>query len=680
MVKRIIDQNGSPVPIDVLSKAYSVSERTIYNYWDIIVSFEKKNSLPQVIKFSNGEFTFLGGKQLAEKYCQSISSQDFYAYHLCTQERQNIIIILLLCSKTPLKIETVEVTLFVSKATILSDYKNIKDYLDSLDIALNENKHSGLTLQCNEFQKRDLLYSCLESLGLINLSSWNIFSCDPCANFLMHFLKLDQYYSISEDIVTKTEEQFGINMPDLEFYRLVLIVCMIFFRLETGESVTFRETPFLDFNVNVLLFAEDICRRMENYVPYNENEVQYLAICLQSMKFILEKPALGHEEINFHILVRSLLHRLSIYYKINFTNDPILHEYLTAHISDYFHRMKSSEELSNPFKEDIKKKYPEDFCLLKDNISFIEDGLGEKFNDDEVAFILVHILASIERISYGDYLPCVVIACNSGMGTGNLLAELIKKNFKVNITAVCSIHSLKHVLLENNCDLIISTIPLEIDGVMSIKVNAILYDDDLKHIRQALSRIKPKIVSRFSKTNPKLSKIDSISLQMDSKAPCFSDLLDDDLISLDKEVSDWKEAIISAGELLLWKKKISIDYLNQMINLVMRLGPYIVFTPGVALAHASPDDGVLETGVSLVRLKRPVDFGSDCHDPVKIIAGFSIQDTPENTSMLLNFMNTACQDGFIEALCAAPDSDCVRSVIVSYEQKLKECILQIHAK
>ncbi len=678
MIKRIIDQNGSPVSIDIFSAAYSVSERTIYNYWNTIAYFVKKNSLPQALKFNNGEFTFSGGKKIAEKYCQSVSSLNFYDYHLSASERQSIIIILLVCSKTPLKIETIENLLFISKSTILSDLKFVKDYFDSLDIAINENKHFGLMLQCNEFQKRDLLFDCLESLDLINISSWNVFSFDPCANYIKHLLKIDGNYSISEDIVTRSEEQFDIDMPDFEFYKLVLIVCVMLYRLEAEASVSFRDAPIVDLNDNALLFAEDICHRMEKYVPYNENEVQYLAICLQDMKFILEKPALGHEEINFHILVKSLLHKLSLHYEINFMEDPILHEYLTAHISDYFHRVKSGEELPNPLREDIQKKYQKDFSVLKENVSFIENGLGENFSDDEVAYILMHILASIERISYGDYLPSIIIACNSGMGMGNLLAEFVKKNFKANITAVCSIHNLKRVLRDNDCDLIISTIPLEISGVRSVKVNAILYEDDLKHIRQALSKIKPKNIPHKPNTYLGAGKTKSLYFQENSNALCFSSLLDDDLISLDKEVSDWKEAIISAGELLLWKKKISENYLHQMVDLVICQGPYIVFTPGVALAHASPSDGALETGVSFVRLKKPVNFGSEYHDPVRIIAAFSLQDTPENTSMLLNFMNTACQSGFLEAVCDAPDTESVRRVIASYEQKLKSSVPHIH--
>ena len=678
MIKRIIDQNGSPVPIEILSKVYSVSDRTIYNYWDLIVFFTKKNSLPQALQFDNGKFTFSGEKQLAERYCQSVSSQNFYAYHLSMQERQNIIILLLICSKTPLKIEKIEDILFISKATVSMDLKRIKEYLDSLDIALNENKHFGLMIKCNEFQKRDLLFDCLESLGLIKISSWNIFSCDPCANFIKHLLKIDKYYSISEEIVTRSEERFSIDIPDFEFYKLVLIVCVMFYRIETEANVSFRDAPILDLNDNAFLFAEDICHHMERYVPYNENEVQYLSICIQGMKFILEKPALGHEEINFHILVKSLLHKLSLHYEINFMEDPILHEYLTAHISDNFHRMKSGEEHSNPFKEDIKRKYQKDFSTLKENISFLENALGKKFSDDEIAYILMHILASIERISYGDYLPRIIIACNTGMSTGNLLAEYIKKYFKINIITVCSIHNLKRAIRNNDCDLIISTIPLEIDDITSIKVNAILSEDDLKHIRQALSKIKPKKIQNFANIYPEVSKIKNFPFQEDSDGLSFSALLDDDLISLDREVSDWKEAIISAGELLLLKKKITVNYLHQMVDLVVRLGPYIVFTPGIALAHASPSDGALETGVSFVRLKKPVDFGSECYDPVRVIAAFSLQDTPENTSMLLNFMNTACQNGFIEAIYAAPDPECLRNVIASYEQKLKTSVPYIH--
>lgn len=63
----------------------------------------------------------------------------------------------------------------------------------------------------------------------------------------------------------------------------------------------------------------------------------------------------------------------------------------------------------------------------------------------------------------------------------------------------------------------------------------------------------------------------------------FLNLLSADRIVLDKDIIDWKEGIIAAGELLLWQKKITVNYLHQMIDLVIKYGPYIVIAPGVAL-------------------------------------------------------------------------------------------------
>ncbi|RAJ68917.1 PTS system ascorbate-specific IIA component [Streptomyces sp. Amel2xB2] len=105
-----------------------------------------------------------------------------------------------------------------------------------------------------------------------------------------------------------------------------------------------------------------------------------------------------------------------------------------------------------------------------------------------------------------------------------------------------------------------------------------------------------------------------------------SELLPENAVRLDAVAGDWREAIRLAGELMTRTGTGTADYTAEMIRNVEENGPYIVIAPGFALAHARPSPAVLRTGMSWVRLARPVEFGHETNDPVDLVVGLAAED------------------------------------------------------
>lgn len=101
--------------------------------------------------------------------------------------------------------------------------------------------------------------------------------------------------------------------------------------------------------------------------------------------------------------------------------------------------------------------------------------------------------------------------------------------------------------------------------------------------------------------------------------PMLQDILTDSNIMLKRKCKDWKDAIIQAAQPLLKNKIIKSSYIEAMINSVEKYGPYIVTGKHIALAHARPEDGVNDLGVSVMTLENPIDFGNAENDPVRLI-------------------------------------------------------------
>lgn len=108
----------------------------------------------------------------------------------------------------------------------------------------------------------------------------------------------------------------------------------------------------------------------------------------------------------------------------------------------------------------------------------------------------------------------------------------------------------------------------------------------------------------------------------------------EDLIKARVDVDKWDESIIEAGNLLLKNGYVKEAYITAMINMVKDLGPYIVIAPGIALAHARPEDGVVKTGLSMITLKKPVNFGNKANDPVDIVFALGAEDSNNHLDLL----------------------------------------------
>mgnify|MGYP001137941829 CR=1 FL=1 len=107
-----------------------------------------------------------------------------------------------------------------------------------------------------------------------------------------------------------------------------------------------------------------------------------------------------------------------------------------------------------------------------------------------------------------------------------------------------------------------------------------------------------------------------------------------DVIQLNVDVKDWEGAVRAGGKLLLDSGKCAPEYVDAMVRTVKEMGPYMVLAPGLALAHARPQDGTLEVGLSLVTLQTPVAFGSKVNDPVELVISFCAVDQQSHVEVL----------------------------------------------
>lgn len=114
----------------------------------------------------------------------------------------------------------------------------------------------------------------------------------------------------------------------------------------------------------------------------------------------------------------------------------------------------------------------------------------------------------------------------------------------------------------------------------------------------------------------------------------LSDLVDPSAILLDVPATDWREAMRHSGDLLVSTGATTTSYTDAMIRTVEEHGPYIVLTPGFALAHSRPDESVHRTALSFVRLASPIPFGHQANDPVTLVMALAAADATAHQDAL----------------------------------------------
>lgn len=139
--------------------------------------------------------------------------------------------------------------------------------------------------------------------------------------------------------------------------------------------------------------------------------------------------------------------------------------------------------------------------------------------------------------------------------------------------------------------------------------------------------------------------------------------LPDEAIVIGAQVSDWRSAVRAAGAALVASGAAKPGYSEAMVRMIEEHGPYVVIAPGLALAHARPDDEVIVDGLAVVTLAEPVPFGHPHNDPVSVVLGLAVESVGGHLESIADIANVFNDATVIEALAGATSTDEVRRLM-----------------
>ena len=164
------------------------------------------------------------------------------------------------------------------------------------------------------------------------------------------------------------------------------------------------------------------------------------------------------------------------------------------------------------------------------------------------------------------------------------------------------------------------------------------------------------------RSDPELASHKEISVNL-------REILTPQRVAANVRVSNWEEAVRTAGDILVRTGGAREEYIEAMIGTVKEMGPYIVIAPGIAMPHARPEDGVLEPCMAIITLDPPVEFGNPDNDPVRVVVAFGGVDNKQHVDALREMAQVLSNESNVEALIHAQEAPEILRVMWTTSQE-----------
>lgn len=643
-----------------LTDLLQLGKRSVTNYINELNDFLSENGFKKIQLLPDNTFQLDVPLQELPKIRKKYFSRPLYEYHFSQEERVTIIK-LLLCKQNTVSTSDIMRSLDISKKTCLSDMKLVAQDLKQQDIPFIA-AATGYSIDVNEIFRRDYLinsfHTFLNVLG-DNSSFSEISGIDLWISRYFHLeLLKDQIFPI----LLNWQRENEINIEGYQFYQLLWILVVAADRIRQGHPIIGYPCAS---DYATIQISENLYSHLEKALslPFTTDEVYFLASYIDGLS-LTSLPQMPLGTIPSNTVIHTFLVNVSRDLKLKLANDNKLYLQLSAHIKSFFSLLERNTTFDRNFYKELEEEYPAICKSVKNNLYILEHSFHRTYNENETAFLVMHIAAAVSKILTDRQDFKVLVVCDSGPATASYVTNKLKYYCKIDDIDTVSSFELNDYLrtITPAPNLIISFYPIEGTTIPMVIVSPGLPSGDL-------SQIQEKMYASKKDENNLLNKRSSHSSSLISSS-CPSGIFTPDRIALDFSADTWQEALQLGGNLLMEEGSVTQSYIDSIIRNVEINGPYFVFWPGVALAHANVNSKSIPFQASLIRLKHPVAFHNDLNDPVKYIFTFIASDTPGNDDKIVSIINLASSPTLFQHLDQAKTPEEAFEIIRKTERGL----------
>ena len=654
-----------------LASRFNVTERMIRKDFESINDFLGFRHAKIEID-ENGKVGIIGNRK---QITDSLNSISYYDYTLSQNERILVICLLLLLQQKDCYTTLAECADFmaVSRSTVVKDLDEVKNFLSLYKISFVSKSNHGLSIVTDEANIRAFVLSVL-------INDFNQVVRLFAQENLPMKIDVDIGYVLDnmKDTVVECEKKSKTYLAPDSSIVLVYYLLIAHIRIENGFVAkcksAFEHSSFLENLVDI------IAKKTSNIL--DDNEKFEISIVLKRLNYLTRNQS-NASIIKTQMVTRRFIEKLSRKLHIDLNRNYQFYENLSTHLASIIDNNNERIQEFPEVKELVNQKsWLSD--IVRGEVGIIEDIANCKLSEVAIDYIIIYVSVAIEQLKNQVGLD-VLVVCNSGIATNQLLRERLKQLFVLKKLVSVSSKEYLEVTKQETFDLAITTVSIDGGELEVIQVSPLLEAKDIEEIRTKVDELRLKSISDYNGDEDIINKMivnSDDEKRAENKAivneflensnlevsPHLSDLLTDDYILMDQEANDWKEAIRVSSKPMLDNADIEECYVDAMIEQIETNGPYVVISKHVAVPHGSYDQGTKKIAMSLVYLKNPVPFGIEEYDPVKIVCVLSPIDQNSHLRAFFTLVNLLLDSSYKNVLLNAKTKSEVMRIINEYER------------
>lgn len=571
--------------------------------------------------------------------------------------RKSLIEIELMTQSTYHSLQSLAEQFYVSRNTMYSDLKQIKEELSAQQLQLNYSRKSGYQIFGTEYLLRNYL---VQQTRLLLSSNYG----KSCFERL-HFTR-DEDFSRIKDCLLRIEKKAQIQLTDEQNEELPYILAVVMARVRCKpKSWSFRIERFDIRNTIEYPIIEEY---LKEFTFLKDTDVLYLSLHILSSNRIQSAfDFLNSEEIIQAIdcFVEKIKNKLAL----RLIKETEFKEKLLLHVQPAIFRNLFGFRINNPLTHCFIREHREIYSTVADAVAPFERIVGHRLSDEEIVYLAMIVLGWLYQSEESQTRSVkAVVLCPNGTSVSKLLLENLRAMFpEIEFIGAYSFRQFRTLAMK--LDLIFTTKPME-SRIQTIVVPPFLEPEGRDQLRETVSKFltnnttlqAKSVVQAIEKLLPK-DKVDMAQSLLEDffkenkersseteKRPTKRKIGGQNIVVIDRPVS-WENCLDAVFAPMLARKSIDRDYLNRCKRVFYSNYRQMQIGPDIYLPHTLPSKENVQSDVEIALFKYPV-MDPEEH-PLKLMVGLLPSKTNDHVPLLLAMNDLFLNHQSIQALMHA---------------------------
>lgn len=587
-----LSEFNKPIRSAEIANALDISVRSVKNYVHNINSLYGKNI---ILSSRNGyELNLQNNYSLvltnsSEQIPQPLEERSFFIIKQLVLNHSTQIEIFDLCDSLCVSYSTIKS--IISKMNKTYSSYNLEFYCE----------HDCVRIKGDEINKRKLLSYIINEESKSSIMNVNVLK--------NNFASID--VEKLQNIIFTTFKKYNYYLNDFSSMNLLLHLLIIVDRELNGNELNDGQNEVSIDNQDELNFLNEFIAQLETTFEISINKYERFEIYMlfkTNANFSIEDSSKKLKELvgdNIIELIDKYVEDINNIYMVDLSSKAFKTPF-TLHLKNLLLRAQSGKYTSNPMAETIKNNSP----LIFDIAIYISLDLAERFNikinEDETAFLAMHIGSEIERQADNkDKIP-VAILCPNYHNMADQIMNSLMLNFGNQLNMVGSIHNENDFYTLNNpVSILFTTIPVT-TKIINTNTNepldvVLIFPLNLK---SQFSIIQNAILQAQEKYRDRKLKVK------------FNDFFEQSLFVVDSKLKNKKQVLTKLCDCLLVQNYVDTNFEESVYKRENAAGTAF---GNVAIPH-SIEMNAIKTSIAVAISKEGVQWNSNIVHIVLLLA------------------------------------------------------------